>query len=107
MPEENRGKITLPLEFHVPSDVATKYVNTAIVQRTDSEFVLTFFERFPPLLVGNPDQIAEQLESLESIRATCVARLVLSSSTMSELIELLQQNLDNYHAETAEPEETE
>ena len=55
-----------------------------------------------PLILGNPDQVREQWEKLESVRAECVARIVVSPNRIQEFINVMQADLDKYEGKNQE-----
>lgn len=97
-------KIRIPLEWHYPDDLITRYSNNMLVQHGENEFFLSFFEIRPPILVGSEEERRQQLANTESIRAECVARLTVSPDTLENFIEALQANLDRYRDKHQEEE---
>lgn len=84
----------IPLEWIIPPGVETKFVNNIIVQNYDGEHFISFFEIRPPLLIGEPAEVAKKIEGISSIQAVCVARVAMSHSQLKSLIEALQSNYD-------------
>ena len=82
----------VPIAWHVPDDMIPKYATNFVVQFTGHEFVLSFFETRPPIVLGSPEEQREQLEKLGSVRANCVAQIVLSPTRMVEFIGLLNRH---------------
>ena len=83
----------LPIEWYVPDSVVRRYATNMVVQHTDQEFIISFFDIKPPLIVGEPSQ--EMLENLKSIRAECVAQIIVTAARMPKFVEALQTNLKN------------
>ncbi len=100
--EEGRD---LPLEFHTAPELMSRYATNFVIQHTDQEFILSFFEAKPPLLLGTPEERATQLRSIDSVRADCVARLIISPRRMADLIKVLQQNYSTYQQSAAKHED--
>lgn len=77
MPEQEgqRQEIELPVEWYNPESIVSQYATNMVVQHTEHEFIISFFDVKPPLIVGAPSK--EVLETLKSIRATCVARIIV------------------------------
>jgi hypothetical protein len=82
-----------PIEWYVPDELATLYANNIVVQRTDHEFFLYFFDAQPPLLIGPPEAIRTAAEQIESVKARCVARIVVARERMSDFVKVLETNL--------------
>lgn len=96
MTEEEREGLALPLEWHVPEDVSSRYATNLIVQHSEHEFIISFFEAVPPLVLGEPEEVRTQLEKLGTIQARCVARVIVAAGRMPEFVRVLQGNLENY-----------
>ena len=86
----------IPIEWHVPEGLPTVYANNVVVQHTDSEFIVSFFQAFPPLLLGDPEQVQKQVEALEAVRAQCVAKIVITPAKMETIIGALVQNYTRF-----------
>jgi len=102
---ENANPKALPLKWVVPEDLVSRYANNFTIQHTEYEFVISFFETFPPLVLGSPDERQAQLEQLESVPAKCVARIVVSPERVQDLVQILAANLETYHSMFHEKEE--
>jgi len=89
-------KKKIPIEWHVPEDVATQYANNIVVQHTENEFIVSFFETIPPLIIGSPEDIKTQIDGMEEIRSKCVARIIFASEKMRGFIQALNTNFDNF-----------
>lgn len=72
------------------------FSNMCYVQHHQTEFIITFCELQPPILVGTTEEMARQAAALDIIPARVVARIALTSTRMTELIRALQENLSNY-----------
>jgi len=92
----------VPIEWHISEDLDTKYATNLVIQHSEHEFIIDFFEMRHPLILGNPDQVREQWEKLESVRAECVARIVVSPNRMQEFINVMQADLDKYEGKDQE-----
>ena len=72
------------------------FANQFYIQHHQTEFILTFCQIQPPLLVGTPEQVRQQAEHVTSVAARAVARIGLTSQRMTELVRVLQENLQKY-----------
>ncbi|MBU1751223.1 MAG: DUF3467 domain-containing protein [Chloroflexi bacterium] len=86
----------LPIKWYYPEDLITRYVTNLIVQHGEQEFIVSFFEILPPAILGTPEQQEAQLERIDDIQATCVARIVIPAEKMSIFVKALQDNLDKF-----------
>jgi len=93
--------VMLPIEWKVPAGLPLRYASNIVVQHTQDEFVLSFFEVAPPLVLGPDD---ERLKQLRAISADCIARIVVSPRKYKEFLEAMRQNWDRYLESTAGPE---
>jgi hypothetical protein len=89
MPEQ----LTLPIEWNIPDDIVTRFATNMVVQKIDSGYLVSFFEIFPPLVLGQPNEIADQLKQLKSVHANCFARIVIADAKMTEFSNVLQAML--------------
>jgi hypothetical protein len=92
--EEQQEEREIPIEWYVPDSVVSQYATNMVIQHFENEFIISFFETKPPLIVGIPSK--EQLESLTSIRSTCIARIVVSAARMPTFVSALQTNLEKW-----------
>ena len=97
-----RPKVQVPIEWHISEDLDSKYATNLVIQHSEHEFIIDFFEMRHPLILGNPQQVREQREKLESVRAECVARIIVSPDRMQEFIDAIQANLDKYEGKEQE-----
>ena len=90
--------VTLPLDWQLPDGTVSRYANNVVVQHTEHEFILSFFEIQPPLITGTPEEQAFKLEALGSVRAECVGRIIINPSRIQDFIQVLQHSYDNFCA---------
>jgi hypothetical protein len=83
--------ITKPIELYYPEDTIGRYSNQLLVQFGQHECNISFFDIKPPVLLGSPEEQREQLKSVESVRAVCVARIVVAKEFVPEIIAALQR----------------
>jgi len=100
---EERLKVQVPIEWHISEDIDSKYATNLVIQHSEHEFIINFFEMHPPLILGAPDQVREQWQKIESVQAKCVARIIVSPDRMQEFIDVMQAGLNKYLGK--EPEE--
>jgi len=94
MAEAERKEVLI--DFEVPPDFPTKYASNLVVQHTEHDFTITFFDIRPPLLVGLPEDKASQLAALETVKATPLARIVVAASRMRQFVRVFQDNLETF-----------
>ncbi|MBI4321049.1 MAG: DUF3467 domain-containing protein [Chloroflexi bacterium] len=93
--QENTEKqgLALPLEWYVPESIISRYATNMAVQFSGQEFIISFFEARPPLVIGSPDVVKKELEQMQAVRAECVARIIVSKERMPVFVNVLQQQI--------------
>lgn len=104
MDENGPDTLKLPLDFRIPEWMSVSYVTTVVAQHTEHEFVISFFEVTPPLIVGDAEDVRRRQHEYTSVPATCVARVALAPARMEQLISVLQENLENYRNRFGTPD---
>lgn len=83
----------IPIEWHCSDKIESKYATNLIVQRAEHEFIISFFEILPPILLGPPEEQSAHLRELDSVRAECVARVIVAADKMPDFVRALHDNL--------------
>jgi len=96
--QQQPGQVALPIEWHFPEGLQSRYATNAVAQNGQFEVIISFFEAQLPLLLGQPEENKAQLEQLGSIRAECVSRIIVAAENLPTIIAVLQTALDNYLA---------
>lgn len=102
---EGEKGFSFPIEWVVPDDLEGEYATHVVVQHTGHEFNIYFFEAKQPVLAGSEDQKREKLENISSIEAECVAQITVSASRFSDMVQVFQENLENFQKKFAPPQE--
>lgn len=97
---EHIQAVEVPIEWYVPDSIISRYATNMVVQHTGQEFIISFFDTKPPIIIGQPTK--EILDGLKSVRAECIARVIVSPTRMSQFIEVLQTNLARAVSKTEE-----
>ena len=103
MSESHENERQVLIEWHIPEGIVSKYATNMVVQRSDQEFILSFFELLPPIIFGTPQDLAK-LDTVSSVRAECIARIIVSSERMTKFLEVLQATLDKSVTRTEQNE---
>ena len=85
--------VELPIEWNVPDDLVARYATNMVVQKTENEYIISFFEINQPIILAEPEKIEEYLKGLKSIRANCVARIIVAADKMPSFVSALDTNL--------------
>jgi len=87
----------LRIKHIFPEGLESHFVSALIVQHQPDNFILSFFEIWPPPILGTSDEEKkEAFKKLDRIDAKCVTRLVVTPTKMREFIALLKENMKNY-----------
>lgn len=93
---ETIGK-KIKIERTYPEELKSYFVSNVVVQHQLDNFILSFFEVWPPAILGETEEEKiKELNSIEKVEAKCVARLVLTPSTMKEFLDTMTGNWKNY-----------
>ncbi len=84
--------LTFPVTWHIPDDLVARYATNMVVQRLENEYLISFFEIKPPIILGNPEEISEQAKDIKDIKATCVAQIIVAAEKMPNFIHTLEEN---------------
>jgi hypothetical protein len=79
------------IEWIIPDDLKPQYANQITVQNTPSEFYISFFHLRPPFVLEGQD-----LSEVRTVRAECMAQIVISPDQAQRLLETLAKNLERY-----------
>ena len=97
----------IPIDWQASlSGVPVRYTNQVTVQPVEDQLLLTFFMIVPPMALGTPEEVFEQLSKVDSIVPECFSRVLVSQQTAERLIEILQARLMELKSsgESNEPE---
>src|SRR5437762_12588 len=98
--------IQLPIEWHSGPEIVTRYVNQATVQFGPKECHVSFFEIRPPFILDDDqEERKRKAQELKSIRAECVARIVVTHDFLPTLIQALQKVWDKTQQTVSEQNE--
>lgn len=77
----------IPVSFNIPMGLASRYAHHLMVQSTEHEVMLSFFEIMPPPLIGSPEEQREALK--KGIRADCVSRVAIARGRYPEFVKAM------------------
>jgi hypothetical protein len=83
--------IEVPLRWNIPEDVLTRYAtNMTIQEGADEEWIVSFFDSYPPIMLGSAEEQRKQATALTHVDARCFARIVMNEKRLRDLLRLLQ-----------------
>jgi hypothetical protein len=94
--DEDYGGRQIPLTWENVEDVPVFFANQYVCQFNQDEFVLTIGQMTPPMLLGELQDRAEQLQRLEYVPVKPLARIAFTYSRLVELIQVLEINREQY-----------
>ncbi len=97
--EQQSDLITLPIDWHFPEGLQSRYANNVLVQAGKFELVIAFFEVQIPLLLGSPEENKVKLKEMGSVQAECVSKIIVSPEVVPALISALQTELEKYQSQ--------
>jgi hypothetical protein len=101
--EEEQADKAVPLKRKYPEDLESNFVSNIVVQHQPDHFILSFFEVWPPPILGDTEEERQRaMESIEEVEAKCVARWVVTPGRMREFIEIMSQNWEKFQGKLAE-----
>jgi hypothetical protein len=99
--EEEKGEernISLPIEWDVPTNIQSRYATNIVVQASQHEFVLSFFEAQLPIFLGLPEEKKNHLEQVGKVHAVCVGRIIVAADRFQDFVDAMQITLNDYIA---------
>jgi hypothetical protein len=88
--------LEIPVIWVGAEDAPVTASNQFVSSFEPEQFVLTFGNATPPIIVGTDEQKQEQLKRLGYVPIRTLARFSLTPHRLEELIAILAENLENY-----------
>ena len=86
----SKGRV-VPIKWEGVEDCPLVFSNNMLVQHTEHEFIITFAQVHPPIILRDEDAV-----EIKSVLAKAAVRVVLSPTRVPELIGILTQNYEKY-----------
>jgi hypothetical protein len=99
--EENSKHPLAEIEWHFPENIISRFTTNMTVQRIENEFKVSFFELVRPIILDPNDP---KWKSITSIRADCVASIIVTADRLPKFIEVLQEQLTLYKSSNTSKE---
>ncbi len=96
---------SLPVKWNIPPDIETIWANNMTIQLVEQSFVLTFFQTFPPLLIGTPEEQVRQIDNAGSVTAEGKVRLVIPMQKLEDIIRVLSATHEAFKSDIQDGEE--
>lgn len=92
----------IPIDLSGSAEMPALHVNQVLIQHTEHEFLVTFYEMLPPPITPDPTRQAEELAKIKAVAARPVAKLVMSPGRARELAAALFENIAAYDSRKRE-----
>jgi hypothetical protein len=98
---ENKNSVSeipreIPLERTYPDDLKSFFISNMVIQHESDHFIISFFEIWPPVILGSSEERERTINNLNHIEAKCVSRLVVMPDKMREFIDVMNNNYDSF-----------
>ncbi len=88
--DEQPGRVSVKVDLRSANLTPAAYANRTLVQVSEDEYVISFFNIVPPAMAGTIEEQLDHAKSLTAIAATCVARIQVTPKHLDGLIKALQ-----------------
>jgi hypothetical protein len=87
---EIEQEVKIPIKWHTPDNMVTRYATNMLVQTIENEFKISFFEIIPEI------RLDPNSPPPKEVRADCVAKVIVSPEKLPSIIKALQDQYDKY-----------
>lgn len=87
--QEIEQPIQMPIEWEMSNETPCRYATNMIIQTEKEEFILSFFELKPPLLLGSKEQRLEQAKKIGTIKANSIVSIIVSPERLSNWVKII------------------
>lgn len=84
--KEIKQEVKVPIEWHIPDYIITRFASNMVVQKIENDFKILFFEVQPDIQL-TPEPLPK------SIKAECVASVIVTADRFAKFVEVLQKQL--------------
>jgi len=70
------------------------FANNLLVQSDGNTFYLTFYQVIPPIMMGEPEELAAAMQSMETVPAVPVARVAVGYNQLATMLGVMKRQLD-------------
>lgn len=96
--------IALPLVWIDPDSIEIQFVNQLVVQHQGDEYILTFGQQSPPMLMGTLEERKGQAEKIPYVPIRTAVRLGTTTKKMREFVNVLGRFLEQQEKAEGQPE---
>lgn len=92
----------VPIKWVGIEDTPVVFANQFVMQYLEEEFILTFGQLVPPVILGSDEDREAALATLSFVPTKTVGQFAFTAQRMKELVKLLQGQLDRYETRGGE-----
>lgn len=100
--QKDQERVEVPIKYVIPDEIVTQYVTDMVIQHTDQEFLISFWEIQRPMLLGTEEERKAQIQMIEFVENRCVARFVITPDRMQRFLDAMKENVDRYQKARAD-----
>lgn len=89
----DEDSIQIPIHFNMPVGMPSVYATNMIIQASEHEVIISFFEAQPPLFSDDDTNNIEVLQKV-GIRADCVAKVTIAKNRISGFAKIIKNIAD-------------
>ena len=93
--DEGEGR-NVPVVWENLDSVPVLLANQFVIQHFQDEFILTIGQLVPPALLGDEQARTAQLQGIEQVTATPLARIAFTRARLIELVQALEAQREKY-----------
>ena len=87
------------IKYPESDDVVAVWANNLVVQHTPAgEFIVGFYAVYPPILIGDAEEVKGRSEAITSLPARCVAKAVVSAVSMPGFVSVLERHMKQFQS---------
>jgi hypothetical protein len=83
--------IELKKKFVNSRNIETTFANDMVINHTEREFFLAFYQTEPPFIIN-----ADDIKGLDSVDAVLVAKIIVTPEFAEAIAKAIQTNTDSY-----------
>jgi len=95
---KDSGVIEVPVQWFTPDSIVTRYATDMLVQQSEHEFTISFFELMKPVVLGTEAEKQKIFKELKFVRKECVARITIAPTRIEDFIKALQSSHNRFSA---------
>lgn len=100
-------RVGIPVKYVIPEDIVTQYTTDMVVQHSEHEFIISFWEIQRPVILGTEEERKAQAEMLKFLENRCIAKFAVTPDRMQLFAAVMKENFERYLRDKGKPDEKE